>query len=215
MKDFQYYIHIIWNELLESDSLGKGGMTFWHMMKKLHGAKKVENHWCRLYSVGRGILKVLCFPSICMEGLRKITKHFGRRIVNFWADIVPWLLPSMDQNCYLLDQDVLYVMCWEREREREYCRAYVATIWDGYWIDNWIYWITHSYTQLQCIHSYSFTVHYNTCRVSSLCLHWVPVFQYLTRLALQNWLTLGPNTHSSVFWRLALCNSLYSTEASL
>jgi hypothetical protein len=23
------------------------------------------------------------------------------------------------------------------------------------WIDNWIYWITHSYTQLQCIHCYS------------------------------------------------------------
>jgi hypothetical protein len=22
----------------------------------------------------------------------------------------------------------------------------------GYWIDNWIYWITNSYTQLQCIH---------------------------------------------------------------
>jgi hypothetical protein len=37
---------------------------------------------------------------------------------------------------------------------------------NGYWIDNWIYWITHSYTQLQCIHSYSFTVHYSTCRVS-------------------------------------------------
>jgi hypothetical protein len=30
------------------------------------------------------------------------------------------------------------------------------------------------------------TVHYNTCRVSSLCLHWLPVFQYLTRLALQD-----------------------------
>jgi hypothetical protein len=32
----------------------------------------------------------------------------------------------------------------------------------GYWIDNWIYWITHSYTQLQRIHSYSslqFTIH--------------------------------------------------------
>jgi hypothetical protein len=23
-------------------------------------------------------------------------------------------------------------------------RVYVATIWDGCWIDNWIYWITHS-----------------------------------------------------------------------
>jgi hypothetical protein len=24
-----------------------------------------------------------------------------------------------------------------------YCRAYVATIYDGYWIVNWIYWITN------------------------------------------------------------------------
>jgi hypothetical protein len=34
----------------------------------------------------------------------------------------------------------------------------------GYWIDNWIYWITHSYTQLQCIH-FTLAVHYSTCRV--------------------------------------------------
>jgi hypothetical protein len=34
----------------------------------------------------------------------------------------------------------------------------------GYWIGNWIYWITHSYTQLQCIH-FTLTVHYSTCRV--------------------------------------------------
>jgi hypothetical protein len=27
------------------------------------------------------------------------------------------------------------------------------------WTDNWIYWITHSYTQLQCIH---FTTHYSS-----------------------------------------------------
>jgi hypothetical protein len=68
--------------------------------------------------------------------------------------------------------------------------------------------VTHNYSV------YTLTAHY-TCRVSSLCLHWLPVFQYLTRLALQDWLTgwqaLGPNTHSSVFWRLALCNSLDST----
>jgi hypothetical protein len=25
----------------------------------------------------------------------------------------------------------------------------------GYWIDNWIYWVTHSYTQLQCITLYN------------------------------------------------------------
>jgi hypothetical protein len=30
--------------------------------------------------------------------------------------------------------------------------ARTATIQDGYWIYNWIYWITNSYTQLQCIH---------------------------------------------------------------
>jgi hypothetical protein len=36
----------------------------------------------------------------------------------------------------------------------------------------------------------------------------------LTRLALQDWLTLGPITNSSVFWRLALCNSLDSLTDS-
>jgi hypothetical protein len=38
-------------------------------------------------------------------------------------------------------------------------------IYDGYWIDNWIYWITHNYTQLQCIH-FTLAVYYSTCRVS-------------------------------------------------
>jgi hypothetical protein len=28
IKDFQYYMHIIWNEAFESDNPGKGGMTF-------------------------------------------------------------------------------------------------------------------------------------------------------------------------------------------
>jgi hypothetical protein len=36
---------IIWNESFESDNPGKGGMTLWHMVKTVHGAKKVENHW--------------------------------------------------------------------------------------------------------------------------------------------------------------------------
>jgi hypothetical protein len=36
-----------------------------------------------------------------------------------------------------------------------YCRTYSGDYIYGYWIDNWIYWITHSYTQLQCIHSYN------------------------------------------------------------
>jgi hypothetical protein len=38
------------------------------------------------------------------------------------------------------------------------------------------------HTQLHTITVYTLiqltTVHYNTCRVSSLCLHWLPVFQY-------------------------------------
>jgi hypothetical protein len=28
INDFQYYMHIIWNEPFESDNLGKGQMTF-------------------------------------------------------------------------------------------------------------------------------------------------------------------------------------------
>jgi hypothetical protein len=28
IKDFQYDMHIIWNEPFQSDNLGKGGMTF-------------------------------------------------------------------------------------------------------------------------------------------------------------------------------------------
>jgi hypothetical protein len=46
-------------------------------------------------------------------------------------------------------------------------------------------------TQLHTITVYTLftTVHYNTCRVSSLCLRWLPVFQYLTQLAVQDWLT--------------------------
>jgi hypothetical protein len=46
----------------------------------------------------------------------------------------------------------------------------VATIKDGYWIDNWIYWITHSYTQLQCIHSYSSLQFTTTLAESSHCI---------------------------------------------
>jgi hypothetical protein len=35
---------------------------------------------------------------------------------------------------------------------------------------------SHSYTQLQCIQFTIHYVHYNNCRVFSLCLHWLPVF---------------------------------------
>jgi hypothetical protein len=91
-------------------------------------------------------------------------------------------------------------------------------------------WLTTGFIRSHTVtHNYSVqltTVHHNTCRVSSLCLHWLPVFQHRrtfspleltwpTRLALQDWLTLGPNTNSSVFWRLALCNSLDRTTRGL
>jgi hypothetical protein len=42
IEDFQYYMHIIWNEPFESDNLGKGRMTFWHMVKRVHGAKRLR-----------------------------------------------------------------------------------------------------------------------------------------------------------------------------
>jgi hypothetical protein len=42
MKDFQYYMHIIWNEPFESDNLGNEGMTFWHMAKRVRGAKRLR-----------------------------------------------------------------------------------------------------------------------------------------------------------------------------
>jgi hypothetical protein len=88
--------------------------------------------------------------------------------------------------------------------------------------------VTHNYSvyTLQLT-----TVHYSTCRVFLLCLHWLPVFQHrricspatvLWRLLLYcrlstghlgshsktDWLTLGPTTNFSIFWRLALSNSL-------
>jgi hypothetical protein len=40
----------------------------------------------------------------------------------------------------------------------------------GYWIGNWIYWITHSYTQLQCIRSYSSLQFTITLAESSRCI---------------------------------------------
>jgi hypothetical protein len=56
-----------------------------------------------------------------------------------------------------------------------YCRAYLWQLYKTGWIDNWIYWITHNYSvsALQLT-----TVHYNTCRVFTLCLHSLPVSQY-------------------------------------
>jgi uncharacterized membrane protein YwaF len=68
----------------------------------------------------------------------------------------------------------------------------------GYWIDNWIYQITHSYTQLQCIHSYNslqFTV---TLAESSLvaCIP-IPPDPFACNSATLVWrLLLGPTTNS-------------------
>jgi hypothetical protein len=77
----------------------------------------------------------------------------------------------------------------------------------GYWNDNWIYWITHSYT---------FTTEFLTITTDS-----------------HNWVTSPaeslqgpgppadptgshwPSTNSSIFWRLALCNSLNRTGGVL
>jgi hypothetical protein len=104
---------------------------------------------------------------------------------------------------------------WEKNKHwrcsrRKYCRAYVATIHSyktGYWIDYWIYWITHSYTQLQCIH-FTLAVHYSTCRVflhllltltteSQLLLSFFRAQDLLqTQLALiGHQLTLQPSSH--------------------
>jgi hypothetical protein len=40
----------------------------------------------------------------------------------------------------------------------------------GYWINNWIYWVTHSYTQLQYIHSYSSLQFTTALAESSHCI---------------------------------------------
>jgi hypothetical protein len=73
------------------------------------------------------------------------------------------------------------------------CGDYIK---DGYWIDNWIYWITHSYTQLQCIHSYSSLQFTITLAESSHCI--------FTGF-------LSSNIAGSV--RLQLCNSSLKTAA--
>jgi hypothetical protein len=69
-------------------------------------------------------------------------------------------------------------------------------IYNGYWIENWIYWITHSYTQLECIHSYS-------------------SLQFTTALAESSHRIftgcLSSNIAGSV--RLQLCNSSLKTAA--
>jgi hypothetical protein len=42
--------------------------------------------------------------------------------------------------------------CVQHLGSKIYILSRVKWLIDGYWIDNWIYWITHRYTQLQCIH---------------------------------------------------------------
>jgi hypothetical protein len=34
----------------------------------------------------------------------------------------------------------------------KYCHVFNRSDYRRSWIDNWIYWVTHSYTQLQCTH---------------------------------------------------------------
>lgn len=41
--DFQYYIHIIWYELFQSDHLGKGAGSILIYGEKVHWTKKFEN----------------------------------------------------------------------------------------------------------------------------------------------------------------------------
>jgi hypothetical protein len=84
---------------------------------------------------------------------------------------------------------------------------------DGYWIDNRIY-LDH--TQLHSIYSaytLQLTVHYNTCRVFSLCLHWLPVFQH-RRIRSPSQLTCRTadsrlTEHSLLNWSLAGRRSSY------
>jgi hypothetical protein len=64
------------------------------------------------------------------------------------------------------------------------------------WIDNWIYWITHNYTQLQCMHFYSSLQFSITLAESSHCIFTG---------------CLSPNIAGSV--RLQLCISSLKTAA--
>jgi hypothetical protein len=79
-----------------------------------------------------------------------------------------------------------------------YSRAYsVATISDGCWIDNWIYWVTHSYTQLQCIRSYSSLPFTITLAESSHCIFTGFQYHRIRSAATLLWrLLLGPTTNS-------------------
>jgi hypothetical protein len=56
-----------------------------------------------------------------------------------------------------------------------YCRVYVATIIRRVGVTTGFigsHTVTHNYSV------YTLTAHYNTCRVFTLYLHWLPVFQY-------------------------------------
>jgi hypothetical protein len=66
----------------------------------------------------------------------------------------------------------------KQKKTKKLVHIVVRIVWRLYktgWIDNWIYWITHNYSvyALQLT-----TVHYHTCRVFTLYLHSLPVFQY-------------------------------------
>jgi hypothetical protein len=100
-------------------------------------------------------------------------------------------------------------------KKLKYCHAYTRRLYKTGWICNWIYWITHSYTQLQCIRSYS-SLQF-TCRVFTLYLHWFPVFQY-SQIRLPATLQLFSEDCCSaqILTRaLSLLNSLLSCQLTL
>jgi hypothetical protein len=90
----------------------------------------------------------------------------------------------------------------------------VVTI-DGYWIDNWIYWITHSthnysYSVSQCIHS---TTHYSRPQhkagnSSSACVPLQPtLLSILPGPRTSCWL-FSEDCHCSLFWSNSILHGL-------
>jgi hypothetical protein len=97
--------------------------------------------------------------------------------------------------------------------------ARTATI-DGYWIDNWIYWITHSYNySVYTLRASQFTI---VLAESSYNYNWLSQLSHNScwvssgpRTSCRPTGSYWPSTNSSVFWRLALCNSLDRTAGGL
>jgi hypothetical protein len=94
------------------------------------------------------VFKTNTRPIICVALIAHCTPTF-------------WLWKSTLKAClrvtllqYLLFLTLIHPLKWNQASsvKNVLSRVCAATIIDEYWIDNWIYWITHSYTQLQCIH---------------------------------------------------------------